>query len=142
LVFQLQTDGAMGRLWAARQLKGRGAEAALRRAARDDGFWAVRRAAVESVEGHGGFFKDCAADPASAVRAAALRRLGRLSDSAFLAERFRLEDSYLAQAEALRALGRTGDRSRIQLIKEATRMKSPRGILERAAEEALGQLQQ
>jgi aminopeptidase N len=142
LVFQLRTDGAMGRLWAVRQLKGRGAEAALRGAARNDGFWAVRRAAVESAEGDSGFFRECAADPASAVRAAALRRIGGPSESAFLAQRFRLEDSYLAQAEALRALGRTGDRSRIQLINEATRMKSPRGIVKRAAEEALRQLQE
>ena len=141
LVFQLRTDDAMGRLWAARQLKDRGAEAALRRAAREDGFWAVRRAAVESAEGDSGFFRKCAADSKSDVRAAALRRLGGMMESAFLAERFRLEDSYRAQAEALRALGRTGDRSRMPLLKEAAQMKSPRGILQRAAEEALRQLQ-
>ena len=75
LVFQLRTDDAMGRLWAARQLEGRGAEAALRKAAREDGFWAVRRAAVESAEGDSGFFRECAADSKSDVRAAALRRL-------------------------------------------------------------------
>lgn len=140
LIFQLRNDGAMGRLWAARQLRGRGAEGALRAAAREDGFWAVRRAAVESAEGDSRFFMECAADPRSDVRAAALRRLGGLQESAFLAERFRIEDSYLAQAEALRALGRTGDRSRIQLLTEAARMKSPRAILQRAAEEALRQL--
>lgn len=142
LVLQLRNDDAMGRLWAARQLRGRGAEAALRAAAREDGFWAVRRAAVESAEGDAGFFRQCAADAKSGVRAAALRRLGGPRESAFLAERFRLEDSYLAQAEALRAIGRTGDRSRIPLLKEAAQMKSPRGILQRAAEDALRQLQQ
>lgn len=140
LVFQLRNDSAMGRLWAARQLKERGAEAALRAAARNDAFWAVRRAAVESAEGEAGFFRECAVDPRSDVRAAALRRLGRPGDSPFLAGRFRLEDSYLAQAEALRALGRTGDRSQIPLLQEASRMKSPRGILQRAAEDALRQL--
>ncbi|HBY60141.1 MAG TPA: aminopeptidase, partial [Solibacterales bacterium] len=141
LVFQLQNDGAMGRLWAARELQGRGAEAELRKAAGEDGFWAVRRAAVESAEGDAAFFRERAADPKSNVRAAALRRLGELRESAFLAERFRREDSYLAQAEALRALGRTGDRTQVPLLREAALMKSPRGILQRAAEEALRQLQ-
>jgi aminopeptidase N len=141
LVFQLTNDNAMGRMWAARQLKGRGAEAELRRAAREDGFWAVRRAALKSVEGDAGFLRECAMDPKSDVRAAALRRLGGRSEAGFLAERFRVEDSYVAQAEALRAIGRSGDRSQVELVREAARMKSPRGILQRAAEEALRQLQ-
>jgi aminopeptidase N len=141
LIYQLQHDDAMGRMWAARELKGRGAETALRRAAREDRFWAVRRAALESLEGDAAFFMERATDSRSDVRAAALRRLGGREHSAFLAERFRLEDSYLAQAEALRAIGRTRDRSQIPLLTEAARLKSPRGILQRAAGEALKQLE-
>ncbi len=140
LVFQLRNDSAMGRLRAARELKNRGAEAELRRAARQDGFWAVRRAAVESAAGDAAFFRECAVDPKSDVRAAALRRLGAPADAAFLAERFRLDDSYRAQAEALRALGRTGDRAHLPLIKEAAKRKSPSAILRRAAEDVLRQL--
>lgn len=141
LVFQLQHDDAMGRLWAARQLGNRGAEAALRKAAREDRFWAVRRAAVESAEGDPGFFRERATDPKSTVRAAALRRISDSRESGFLAERFQSEDSYLAQVEVLRALGRTGDRTHAPLLQEAARMRSPRGILQRAAEEALARLQ-
>jgi aminopeptidase N len=141
LVYQLHNDNAIGRIQAARELKGRGAENDLRRAAREDSFWAVRRAAVESVEGDDLFFRQCATDPRSGVRAAALRRLTGVAHSAFLAERFRLEDSYLAQAEILRAIGRTGDRSLLPLVNDAARMKSPRGLIERAAQEALQRLQ-
>ncbi len=141
LAYQLRNDDAMGRLWAARQLKDRGAEAALRNAAREDAFWAVRRVAVEAAAGDAAFFRERAVDPKSNVRAAALRRLGQLRESGFLAERFRREDSYLAQAEALRALGQTGDRAQVLLLEEAARMESPRGILRRAAEEALQKIQ-
>jgi len=141
LSFQLQNDGAMGRMWAAQQLKDRGAEAALRTAARQDRFWAVRRAAIESLQGDAEFFQERASDPKSDVRAAALRKLGGFRQSRFLAERFRREDSYLAQAEALRALGRCGDRSQIPLLRQAAGMKSPRGVLQRAAREALKELE-
>ncbi len=50
LVYQLQNDDAMGRLWAAAQLKGRGADEALQRAAASDPFPAVRRAAAKSLQ--------------------------------------------------------------------------------------------
>ena len=46
---------------------------------------------------------------AAAVMAVALRRIGELKESAFLAERLRVEDSYLAQAEALRVAFQRGD---------------------------------
>ncbi|MCU0246696.1 MAG: hypothetical protein MUC42_08980 [Bryobacter sp.] len=140
LVFQLRNDDAMGRLWAARQLKSRESEAALRQSAREDRFWAVRRAALESCAGDLEFFRERAGDLKSDVRAAALRRLADFKPCAFLADRFRNEDSYLAQAEALRGLGRCGDPSHLALLREAARMPSPRGVLQRAAEEALQQL--
>ncbi len=103
LQYQLQNDDAMGRMWAASELKGKGAEAALRKAAQGDKFWAVRRAALEAVDGDAAFFRERAMDAKSDVRAVAVRRLASFKDSAFLAGRFQIEDSYVVQAEALRA---------------------------------------
>jgi aminopeptidase N len=140
LLYQLQNDDAMGRMWAAAELKGRGAEAELRKSAREDKFWAVRRAALESLDGDREFFRESALDPKSDVRAVAVRRLAGFKDSAFLAKRFRAEDSYVVQAEALRAIGQCGDKAQVSLLKEAAGMRSPRDVVKRAAEAALREL--
>lgn len=137
LVYQLEHDDAMGRIWAASRLKNQGAEEALRRAARRDGFWAVRRAALEAVEGDPEFFRACALDPKPAVRAAAVRRLSAFRECRFFAQRFSGEDSYVVQADLLRAIGACGDASYLPLLKEAARMKSPRDLLSSAAKAAL-----
>ena len=70
LVYQLEHDDAMGRLWAASQLKGKGTEAALQKSASGDKFWAVRR---EAVNAEAGFFSESAKDPKPEVRAAAMQ---------------------------------------------------------------------
>ncbi len=140
LQFQLKEDDAMGRMWAASQLKARGAEAALRKAAREDRFWAVRRAAVESLDADAAFMREAAKDVKPEVRAAAVGKLGAPEDAAFLAERFEKEDSYVVQAEALKAIGRCGDKGQVALLREAARMPSPRDLLKRAAEQALREL--
>ncbi|MBL0161238.1 MAG: M1 family metallopeptidase [Bryobacterales bacterium] len=137
LVYQLEHDDAMGRMWAASQLKGRGAEAALQKSARGDTFWAVRREAVQAADADAGFFSERAKDLRPEVRAAAIRRLASYRECAFLAERFRAETSYVVQAEALRAIGGCGDRGQIPLLREAAAMVSPRDGLRRAAEGAL-----
>jgi aminopeptidase N len=49
LLYQLANDDAMGRMWAASQLKGKGADAALRKAAAEDPFAGVRRAAADAL---------------------------------------------------------------------------------------------
>lgn len=49
LLYQLDHDDVTGRIWAASQLKGRGADAALKRAAAADAHGAVRRAAAEAL---------------------------------------------------------------------------------------------
>jgi len=137
LVYQLEHDDAMGRMWAASELKGKGAEEALRKSARQDRFWAVRREALQSLDADAGFFRERALDPKPDVRAAAVRRLAAFKDSAFLAGRFRAEDSYVVQAEALRAIGNCGGRGQLPLLREAAAMRSPHDILKRAAEAAL-----
>ncbi len=139
LRYQLEQDDAMGRMWAAGQLKAKGAEEALRKSARSDGFWAVRREAVQAAEGDAAFFREIAAgDVRSDVRAAAVRRLGALRDAGeFLAGRFRAEDSYLVQADILRALGASGDKTHVGLMLEAKAMRSPNGVMQAAASAGL-----
>ena len=54
----------------------------------------------------------------------------------FFAERYRAEDSYVAQAEAVRALGKLGTGR--DLLRETAGMKSPNDVVGTAAREALG----
>lgn len=152
LLYQLEQDGVMGRLSAAMQLKPHAGLPfvldALHRAALNDSFWAVRREALLAMEStpdarDANLWKQAALDRKSQVRAAALRLLGALKDpglAGFLAERFREEDSYVAQAEALRAMAGSSDRSLIPLLEDAAARKSPNDMLGRAAREALDRL--
>ena len=78
------------------------------------------------------------------MRVTALRLLGDIEDAAlaeFLQDRFRTEDSYKAQTEALRALGKSRSRSSIPLLREAAVMESPRNMIRDAAEQALETIQ-
>jgi HEAT repeat protein len=84
------------------------------------------------------------ADENSNVRVAALQALGDTGEASlvgFYKERFRSDDSYLAQAEALRSIGKTGDGSTRAFLEDARDVKSPRSVIFRAADEALRQLQ-
>ncbi|MGD0783186.1 MAG: M1 family aminopeptidase, partial [Candidatus Aminicenantales bacterium] len=115
LLYQLGHDDAVGRMAAAAALAGRTGDpavvSALKKAAASDPFWAVRRAALESLaKAEGGpwaaFFKERSIDSNSRVRAAAVRALGDRRDNAlipFFRERFAKDDSYVAQAECLNA---------------------------------------
>ncbi len=152
LLYQLGRDDGVGRMAAAAALAARAADpavaAALKRTAETDPFWAVRRAALESLaktdkEYPAGLFKKSALDSNSRVRAAALRALGDRRDKAlvlFFRERFAKDDSYVAQAECLNALGKCGDRSLVPFLQKASALASPRGMLKRAAEAALKSL--
>lgn len=153
LLFDLTHGEAVERLWAAEQLAAHGGEKgvaeALRAAATNDPFWAVRRGALEallaglksagSVE-TAAFFKKCALDPSSKVRAAAIGKLGDLTDkrlSSFFRKRFSDDDSYVVQAACLDALGKSGDRGAGEFLRKAAALPSPRGMLKRAATSAL-----
>ena len=149
LLYQLGHDDAVGRMAAAAALAGRTGDpavvSALKKAAASDPFWAVRRAALESLaKAEGGpwaaFFKERSIDSNSRVRAAAVRALGDRRDNAlipFFRERFAKDDSYVAQAECLNALGKCGNRSVVLFLQKASALASPRGMLKRAAEAAL-----
>ena len=89
------------------------------------------------------FFKERALDKNSQVRAAALYGLGNMGtkeEVRFLRERFERDESYVAQAAALRAMGKCGDRSVVDLLKKATTIDSPRNVLRSAASWALDRL--
>lgn len=153
LLYQLQHDDAMGRMWAAEQLKSHVEDSraipALIKCANTDGFWAVRRAAVEVIGGRQdattiAFLKNKTQDQHSRVRVAALKALGdfkRKELASFFKSRFEKENSYLAQAEALRALGKTGDQSVIAFVQRAAPMQSPRNVIKTAAQAALADLE-
>jgi len=90
-----------------------------------------------------GFLKERTDDANPKVRAAAFWALGNLKDPAlvpFLTRKFAKDDSYGAQAAALVAIGKTGDRSAVAFLQKAAGMESPSGIIKRAAEWALAEL--
>jgi aminopeptidase N len=149
LLFQLANDDVIGRMWAASELGGRerteSIEAALRKSAQKDEFWAVRQAAVNAVVARPAaaqreFLLTRLGDKHQQVRTAALAALGEgghCERPEFFAEQFEKEDSYVAQAEALRSLGRCDAVGSVPLLRRAAEMDSPREIIRRAAEWAL-----
>lgn len=149
LLYQLKNDDVIGRGWAARELyKHRdGAEVAkaLIDSARNDKFWAVRQEAIMSLgkmkrKEDIKLFKEACEDEKSRVRSTSLRVLGeyRRADLVpFFTDRFAKDNSYLAQAEALRSIGKCGDQTHIPFLEEAAKMKSYRNVIKRAAESSL-----
>jgi len=149
LLYQLKNDDAVGRSWAASELikhkDNTDVVEAWIASAKSDDFWAVRQTAVETLgklkrEEDIAFFKEKCSDEKSRVRVAALHVLGdfrKVELVPFLREQFETEDSYSAQAEALRSIGKCGDSSQIPFLEEAAKMKSYRNVIKRAAESAI-----
>lgn len=154
LGFELVRGDAIGRIWAARELAQQPdspvSGPALEAAARRDPFWAVRRAAVESLASTGGaglaaLFKDLAADGNSKVRAAAVRALGNTSNHDFLPffkALFPKDTSYVVQGEILSAIGKCGRPADAPFLKKASVLKSPRNILKRNADAAIKKIEE
>ena len=155
LLYQLRHDDVIGRMDAAAaigQLKDEPkAFDALTGSARNDGFWAVRRASVEALGKLAGArasttLKDLAArDGNSSVRAAALSALGDLKDASlapFFVERFGKDESDVAKTAAVRAAGKTGGAGAIDLLRKAVSVPSHRNMVGNAAAEALKTLGQ
>jgi aminopeptidase N len=152
LLYQLQNDDVIGRMWAASQLDkfsdNDRVVTELTRSARTDPFWAVRRTAVQTIgswqkENQIDFLKEESKDRNSKVRTASLKALGdyRKDELAgFFEERFEKDDSYVAQAEALRSIGKCGNRSSVSFLEKAAALKSPRNVIGSAAERALEEL--
>jgi len=152
LLYQARFDDVIGREWAVRELGRSGADAraadALAMIAREDPFWAVRLAALEALaeaEGRSAIepLTTAAEDANSRVRRAAIRLLGDTGDQAlvpFYLGRFGADESYQVQAEALRAIGRSGDRSQLEFLRQASEMPSYRDVIRQAALWAIEQL--
>lgn len=152
LLYQLRHDDVIGRMEAAAGLQAVGPDAAvvagLAASLRADPFWAVRKSSLEALAklkpGNGpDTFKKACLDPDSQVRAAALVALGDLKDRklvGFYKDLFQKDASYRVQAEALTAIGKTGDPSAAPFLKQAAAVPSYRDLVRRAAETALKQL--
>ena len=154
LVIELGRGDAVDRIWAARELgkhlDSPAARTALEEAARKDDFWAVRRAAVESLAAAGGaglpaFLKDRAADGSSRVRASAVRALGNTNTrdlGPFFKALFPKDTSYVVQGEILSAIGKCGRTGDLPFLKRAAALKSPRDLLERNADAAAKKIEE
>jgi len=152
LLYQAHHDDVIGREWAVRQLARSGNDARvgeeLASIAENDSFWAVRLAALETIAASDGpaaieLFQTGATDANSQVRRAAIRILGGMDDPSlvpFFRARFVDDDSYQVQAEALRAIGRTGDLSQLEFLRQASAMQSHRDVIRRAATWAIEEL--
>lgn len=151
-MFQLKHDDVIGRGWAAMELskleKSSRAAQALKAAAKEDVSWYVRKEAVLalgklSLTPFISFLKQAALDKHSKVRAAALSLLGNSKSPRlvpFFIKRYKHENSYLAQAEVLRAIGKCGHQAHLKFLEKAGETKSPGDVLARAARWAIEKL--
>ena len=149
LLYQARHDDVIGREWAVRELSKFGEHPGLAdelaALLREDPFWAVRVAAVETLaslkgEESAGRLRAAATDPRSEVRRAAIRGLGATEDATlvpFFRDVFISDSSYQVQAEALRAIGRCGNRGQLEFLRQASGMDSPRDVIRVAAEWAI-----
>ena len=152
LLYQLKNDDVIGRMEAAGELlrfkDDPRAAAGLGASAQSDPFWAVRRSAAEALAATGdkrapAVLRKAALDANSSVRMAGLKALGDLKDRdliGFFKDRFKKDASDLARAEALRAMGKTGDPAIVPFLKEAASVPSHRDMVRRAAEDAMKQI--
>jgi aminopeptidase N len=152
LLYQLRNDDVIGRMAAAGELAVAADQPAvlteLARSVRNDPFWAVRRQAVEALARRpsgevSAVLKKACGDPHSSVRTAAVQALGASKDkrlAALYKDLFLKDASVRVRAEALRALGLTGDASLVPFLREAAVIPSHQNMIRRAAEEALKQL--
>jgi aminopeptidase N len=153
LLYKLKSDDVIGRIDAAGELLKFKDEArvlpALAASAKGDPFWAVRKAALESLAKLAG--PDAAPaltlacrDADANVRTAAVLALGDLKDRGrveFFKELFKKDASLKVRTEALRSLGKTGEASLVPFLKQAAEAPSRQNMIKRAAEAAIKQLE-
>jgi len=153
LLYQLKNDDVIGKMWAASELvkfenNSRVADE-LEERIKNDPFWAVRRSALEAISKVSAnvnieLMKKMCNDENSKVRTSAIKILGDTKDSkliSFFKEQFKKDDSYVAQAEALRSIGKCGNKSQNSYLKNAAKMKSPRNVIKRAADWAIAEIE-
>ena len=148
LMYQVRNDDVPGRLWAMDELKAFANSQKTRETWSDlaihDKFWAVREAAVKNLSelyptASKDIFTAALNDQSSKVRVAAMKALGDLKDKSMV-ERFKkiyeTDESYLVMAEALLAIGKSGDKSSLEFLKGAEKVRSPREVVKNAADKA------
>lgn len=148
LVYQAEYDDMIGRLTAVNELRSFSGEkstlAVWTKLATTDSFWAVRQAALENIGKYQGekstdLYKACLMDKNSKVRVSAIRILGDQKDPGLVRlfeKTFRSENSYAAQAELLKSIGKCGGKKQLSFLKEAESVKSYRNIVSKAAVDA------
>ena len=148
LVYQAEYDDMIGRLTAVNELRSFNGEKSTltvwTKLATSDSFWAVRQAALENIERYQGekskdLYKARLMDKNSKVRVSAIRILGDQKDPGLVRlfeKTFRSENSYAAQAESLKSIGKCGGKKQLSFLKEAESVKSYRNIVSKAAVDA------
>jgi aminopeptidase N len=152
LVYQAEHDDMVGRLEAVNELRAYSSDLSTRavwtKLATRDPFWAVRQGAIESISKYYGekcvdLLKICLKDESSKVRQSAIRLLGDLKDPRMIKlfeNVFRNENSYIVQAESLRAIGKCGMKQQLSFLKAAETTKSYRNVVSKAAAEAIAMI--
>ena len=151
-LYQLKNDDVIGRMEAAGELARLAADprvlGALKAGLAGDPFWAVRERAAEALSRSRdgsvseALVKACR-DANPRVRAAAVLALGESQDRGrvrFYQDLFQKDPSQRVKAEALRALGKTGEAAVAPFLERAATLPSHDHIVGRAAEEALSLL--
>jgi aminopeptidase N len=153
LLFQVAKDDMLGRLGAARELAAFKPDErvvpALVQCATNDAFWAVRQAAWETLDKLGWtpdreLLKGACKDETSQVRLTVVQLLGNTKDPALLSfhrDQFARDSSYLVQAEALKAIGKTGVQSELSFLQTAAQMPSHHNLVKSAAEAAIKEIE-
>jgi len=149
LIYQANNDDMIGRMWAINQLS-RFSESQKTvdtwvETATEDGFWAVREAAIRqlSVINNEDFIElyyNATKDANSKVRVAAVSALGQTMDPEMtkrFREIFETDESYLVMAEALKSIGKCGNKSQLKYLIEAGDTDSHRNIVGKAASQAI-----
>jgi aminopeptidase N len=153
LLYKLKSDDVIGRMDAAAELLKFKDEArvvpALAASVKADPFWAVRRAALESLAklagaGAAPALTQACRDEDANVRTAAVLALGDLKDRGrieFFKELFNKDASLKVRTEAVRSLGKTGEASLVPFLKQAAEIPSRQNMIKRAAEAGLKMLE-
>jgi len=149
LIYQARKDDMIGRLWAVNELsefrESQKTVDVWSEIALNDNFWAVREAATRQLGTLNNsqlksIFHTALKDSKSNVRAAALVALGNSGEKDVVAlsrKIFETDESYLVMAGALKLIGKYGDKSQLEFLEEARKMKSSRNVVSRAAGEAI-----
>ena len=150
LLYQLTNDTMMGRFWAAGELGkheiGGKPETVLINTSSNDDFWGVREKALQTIALNPSdrvinvLRSRALKDDKGRVRATAIKLLGdntMANLGAFFMERYTKDPSFRVKAAAITALGQLKDPAHKSFIEAATKIRTTRNVVEKAAKAAL-----